>query len=221
MGGRNSDETPTQSPNVGSNCKTDSMTAEQFNTFWASNFADTIPIQHYFKHDYADRWFRIHSLPKSKRYAESEQEWKILLDRQNKIITELFGGNTNLLLVTGDYNFNSPGDVHITKEKPIFSFYSFTMSENIDLHKLSPDEYDEGQTFRPAFSETVWNANKHDPLLRIIANDGVRAFFISLDNKVIVAPYDGGIDFILKDTATRDIYKQKYKEWLSEREDGY
>jgi hypothetical protein len=89
------------------------------------------------------------------------------------------------------------------------------------LHKLSLDEYDEGQTFRPAFSETVWNSSKHDLLLKEIANDGARAFFVSLDNKVIVAPYDGGIDFILKDTETRNIYKQNYKEWLSEREDGF
>ena len=197
------------------------MTAEQFNIFWTSNFADTIPIQHYFKHDYADRWFRIHSLPESKRYADSEQEWKTLLDRQNEIITDLFSDNTNLLLVTGDYNYNSASDIHITKEEPIFSSYSFTILENIDLHRLSPDEYDEGQTFRPAFSETVWNLNRHNPLLKEIANDGVRAFFVSLDNKVIIAPYDGGIDIILKDTTTRDIYKQKYKDWLSEREDGF
>jgi hypothetical protein len=197
------------------------MTAEQFNIFWASNFAETIPIQHYFKHDYAERWFRIHSLPESKRYADNDQEWNVLLNRHNEVITDLFGNNANLLLVTGDYNYNSPNDIHITNEEPIFNTYSFTILDSIDLHKLSPDEYDEGQTFRPAFSKAIWNPNIHDALLKAIANDGVRAFFISLDNKVIVAPYDGGIDFILNDTATRDIYKQKYKEWLSEREDGF
>ena len=203
------------------NKTTDPMTAKQFKIFWTSNFADTIPIQHYFKHDYTDRWFRIHSLPESKRYADNEQEWSILLTRQNKIITDLFGDNTHLLLVTGVYNYNSLNNIHITEEEPIFNNYSFTFLDNIDLHKLSPDDYDKGQTFRPAFSETVWNSNKHDLLLKEIANDGARAFFVSLDSKVIVAPYDGGIDFILKDTATRNIYKQMYKEWLSEREDGF
>ena len=206
---------------VGGNCKTDLMTIKQFNIFWASNFADTIPIQHYFKHDYADKWFRIHSLPESKRYADNEQELNILLNRQNKIATDLLGDNTNLLLVTGDYNYNSPNDVHITKEESIFSSYSFTILENIDLHKLSPDEYERGQTYRPAFSEIVWNSDRHNFLLKEIANDRVKAFFVSFDNKAIVAPYDGGIDIILKDTATRDIYKQKYKDWLSEREDGF
>ena len=75
---------------VGSNCKINSMTSEQFNTYWALNFADSIPIPHYFRQDYSDRWFRIHSLPGSKRYADNEEEWNILLDRQNKIITDLF-----------------------------------------------------------------------------------------------------------------------------------
>jgi hypothetical protein len=197
------------------------MTAEQFNIFWASNFANTIPIQHYFKYDYAEKWFRIHSLPESKRYAENDQEWDVLLNRQNKIITDLFGENANLLLVTGDYNYNSPNDINITNEEPIFKTYSFIILDSINLHKLSQDEYDEGQTFRAAFSKAIWNTDRHDALLKAIANDEVRAFFISLDNKVIVAPYDGGIDFILNDTATRNTYKQKYKEWLSQREDGF
>lgn len=56
--------------------------------------------------------------------------------------------------------------------------------------------------------------------IREIANDNTQAFFVSFDKKIIVAPYDGGVDFILKNNQTRDNFKEKYKEWLSEREDG-
>ena len=66
----------------------------------------------------------------------------------------------------------------------------------------------------------TWTYGGHDKLLRIIADDEVRAFFVSFENGIIVAPYDGGVDVIAKDTAMRDLYKEKYKEWLSEREDG-
>ena len=69
------------------------MTKEQFEKFWISTFPDTLPISHLFKFDYKDRWFRIHSLPKSKRYADNENEWEILLSRQNQIINDLLGGN--------------------------------------------------------------------------------------------------------------------------------
>ena len=61
----------------------------------------------------------------------------------------------------------------------------------------------------------------HEQFLREIANDNVRAFFISFGKKVMVAPYDGGVDFVLKDSLTKENYKNKYKQWLSEREDGY
>ena len=84
----------------------------------------------------------------------------------------------------------------------------------------TPDEYDNGGIYIPAFAGTIWQQNKHDKLLRDIAVENVRAFFVSIDKNLLIAPYDGGVDFILKDTMTRDIYKLKYKDWLSEREDG-
>ncbi len=57
-------------------------------------------------------------------------------------------------------------------------------------------------------------------LLKEIAEYELRAYFISIAKECIIAPYDGGMDIILKDTATRDRYKLKYQEWLSLREDG-
>jgi len=44
------------------------MNKKDFETLWTLNYPDTVPIAHLFKHDYSDRWFRIHSLPDSKRY---------------------------------------------------------------------------------------------------------------------------------------------------------
>ena len=70
------------------------------------------------------------------------------------------------------------------------------------------------------FSEQIWQSNKFDSILKDIADDQLRAFFISEEKKLIIAPYDGGVDLILKDTETRNIYKRKYSDWLSQREDG-
>src|SRR5574337_1072614 len=80
------------------------MDARQFANFWSQKYPGTIPVQHLFKHRYPERWFRIHSLPESKRYPETEQEWQILLDRQNSIIADLFGKNSRVVLVTGEYH---------------------------------------------------------------------------------------------------------------------
>jgi len=196
------------------------MTRESFNELWFSNYPDTVTISYLFKHDYSDKWFRIHSLPQSKRYAENEAEWKILLARQNEIITDLLGLDTPILIVTGEYNWGDQRVIHITDEEEIFKQFQFVRLDNIDLHKIDKEQYDEPDLYRPAFAETVWKPSCHDQLLREIATDNVRAFFISFDKKVIVAPYDGGVDFVLKDSLTRDFYKNKYKQYLSEREDG-
>ncbi|MFB6320816.1 hypothetical protein [Saccharicrinis sp. FJH54] len=195
------------------------MTKEDFNYNWTKYFSDTIPISHMFRHNYPDRWFRIHSLPGSKRYPENVKEWTTLLSRQNQIISDLFGENKKVILVTGEYNWGERTD-YITDEEEVFKRYRFERLENIDLYKLFPDDYDDCETYRPAFSEIIWESNKHDNLLKEIANDKVRAFFVSFDKNILIAPYDGGVDFVLIDSDTRDLYKQRYKEWLSQREDG-
>lgn len=196
------------------------MTKEDFNNFWALTYPKTIQISHLFKQDYTDRWFRIHSLPDSKRYADSDNDWTILLTRQNQIITDLFGENAKVLLVTGEFNWGER-ETFITEEENVFKPYNFLRLDDIDLFELFPDEYDKCEIYRPAFAETIWIPHNHNNLLREIADDNTRAFFASIDKKILIAPYDGGIDFVLKDSVTKDFYKQKYKEWLSVREDGY
>lgn len=196
------------------------MKKEDFHKYWNLTFPKTVPISHLFKHEYAIRWLRIHSLPDSKRYAENDEEWHILLTRQNEIITDLLGTGMNVLLVTGDYYWGDEKDIHITVESEIFAPYSFARMDDIYLNKLNTANYEETAVYRPAFAETSWNYGTHDQLLREIAVDNMRAFFVSFEKNIIIAPYDGGIDFILKDVSSKDFYKEKYRHWLSKREDG-
>lgn len=196
------------------------MTAEQFNNFWKSTYPNTTLIQHHFKHDFADRWFRIHSLPDSKHYAQGDNDWDILLDRQNKIISELLTGNSNFLLVTGGHTSEEYTELHPIDEVNSIKEIPFISLDPIDLNKIYPDEYDHGQFYTPMFSEQKWQLKKFDNILKDIAEDNLRAFFVSIDKELIIAPYDGGVDLILKDSETRDFYKQKYSGWLSARVDG-
>jgi len=196
------------------------MTKEDFHKLWTLNYPDTVPISYLFKQDYSYRWFRIHSLPESKRYADNENEWKILLSRQNELITDLFGLETPILIVTGEYNWGENSPIHVIDEEEILKPFSFIRLENIELNKIDSEQYDEPDIYRPAFAKTVWKPNYHDNILREIATDNIRAFFVSFDKNVIVAPYDGGVDIVLKDNLTKEKFKNKYRQWLSEREDG-
>ncbi len=196
------------------------MTKEEFQTLWTINYPETVPISYLFRQDYSDRWFRIHSLPESKRYAENENEWKILLSRQNEIITDLFGFDTPILILTGEYNWGDNTQIHTTDEEEILKPFSFVRLDNIELNQIDAEQYDEPEIYRPAFTQTIWKPNYHDKLLREIAIGNILAFFVSFEKNIIVAPYDGGIDFVLKDILTKKNHKNKYKQWLSEREDG-
>src|SRR5690606_36979924 len=102
--------------------------------------------------------------------------------------------------------------IHITEEEEVFKAFAFTGLDNIQLSDINSkqEQYDKLDIYRPAFAETFWKPNKHDKLLTEIANDSVRAFFVSFDKNVIAAPYDGGVDFVLKDSLTKDFYKNKY-----------
>jgi len=195
------------------------MTKDEFNTTWNAMYPESIPISYFFRHDFSNRWFRIHSLPQSKRYAEKDEEWDILLSRQNQLINDLFIDNTKVLLVTGGYNWGEQ-TTFITDEEEAFKPYKFVRLDNISLFEKNPNEYDKEEIYIPAFAETIWTLNGHNNLLKAIATDTVRAFFLSFDKNIIIAPYDGGIDIVLKDHHTRDNFKEKYKQWLSEREDG-
>jgi hypothetical protein len=185
-----------------------SMTSESFHKNWAETFSNVIPVSHYFKHAFPERWARIHNMPESKRYAETDDESKLILFRQNQVISDVLGGNTRVLLVSADFT------------EPIFKLYSFTPVDKIDLHAIKPDEYEKDTVCLLAVAEIEWQSGKHDALLKAIADWEVSAFLVSFVPPLILAPYDGGMDIILKDTVSRDAVKAKYRDWLSARPDG-
>lgn len=196
------------------------MTSHQFKMLWANRYPASLPISHSFRHDYPERWFRIHSLPESKRYAEEDEDWQILLHRQNSVIAEIIGEHSPILLVTGEYHWEGLTSLDQVEDAASIRRFSFTQLDEIDLYAFRPNEYDKGQTYKPSFCEAVWIKNTFDDVLNDIANDAIRVIFLSVDKDIVVAPYDGGMDLILEDRASRDRYKTKFRDWLSSRSDG-
>lgn len=190
------------------------MTPAQFKLYWSLTYPNSFPVSYLFRHYWSERWFRVHSLPESKRYAETEEEGLLLLDRQNTIISDILDNASDIYIVT-DANY-----LEETSDEDSISKFTFTSLPAFDLHLVNPKEYEKDQMFKPVFTKQVWEKNKFDAVLKDIAEDKLRAFFLSVENQCIIAPYDGGIDFILKDTETRNKLKAKYSTWLSSRPDG-
>jgi hypothetical protein len=192
------------------------MNKEEFNTYWDANYPESNLIGHELRSIYSNRWFRIHSLPESKRYAESEDEYQLILDRQNKLISELIGENTEIIIASGLYEMELTDEI----STELSEYGKFIKCRTIELHKIHPEEHEHDFFYDVYFRPDTWAWNSQNELLRNIADDEFRALFICPKSNCIVAPYDGGMDIIVDSQEKRDQLKVKYKDWLSKRADG-
>ena len=192
------------------------MNPKEFNKYWDKNYPESNPIGHELKSVYPNRWLRIHSLPESKRYAESDNEYQIILNRQNKMISELIGENSEILVISGQYEMELTDKISTA----LSDYGIFEKCRTIELHKIYPEEYEDDFFYDVYIKPDIWKQNSQNELLKNIADDEFRAMFICPKRNCIVAPYDGGMDIIVDSQAKRDGLKAKYKDWFSEREDG-
>jgi hypothetical protein len=194
----------------------------QFRCFWQQHFPNCLPISYLFKRDLANRWFRFHSLPESKRYAENQAEVAELLARQNTVLLNVIGTETECVLVSGNYA-NSPL-VENLKHCPALAHFQFQEFIKLSKQEFDPDELEPNE--EPIYLTLFYATHKLkqgslDEILLCVADWKIVNFFVvSCKRKRIFAPYDGGVDIILENTEERDKFKEKYKDWLSHHPKG-
>lgn len=199
------------------------LSSHRFEYDWNHVFPQKLPIGHLFKYYFYDKWLRIYSLPDAKRYADDKIELEQLLLHQNQIISDCFGSETHIYIVSGHYSY---GDIETPKinYQNSLSNYDFKVGTAIHLHTKEPTYFDDGenndQYFTPHFVQSIWRKNLHNELLIKIANDEFDAFFVCFENNIIIAPYDGGIDLIVPEQDLTNHLKRRYTKYLSSREDG-
>ncbi|MFG3355225.1 hypothetical protein [Streptomyces sp. NPDC048001] len=167
---------------------------------------------------YGSRWVRFHSLPGSKRHAEDEAEYAVLLDRYNTVLDELFAGG-EAYVVTSEWAAPSePTDpsAHRAALHPEGTLWT-TLDDTDD-----PD---------PAFhirwyfyaDRRPWQRGCLDPLLRAVADDTLPGGVLVTDPGFtrVHHPYDGGADVILPTSGERDRLRNRHSAWLSTHPSGY
>ncbi len=90
----------------------ESSEIEAFSAWWAERFGEVLPLGYKLRSAFPDRWFRIHSLPESKRYANDDREYDILIERQRVLADEVLGPRAPCLLVTPHYHELGLGTKH-------------------------------------------------------------------------------------------------------------
>ena len=167
---------------------------------------------------YLYRWFRIHTLPESKRYAETEREYEEILRRHNTLLTDLFGENQPILLIATGYSWEPEPE---QPENLPIDISSFTHAGVVPMHLIEDEDEEHPRYWHIWVAELCWQRHTFDVLLRLVADDVLRNLMFMCSNEpVIYAPYDGGADIILKMADKRDMYRQQYASWLSQHPDG-
>ena len=181
---------------------------------WELRWPGCLPLADQLRVSCAERWFRIHSLPASKRYAETHEERTEILLRHRAVLESLgVDEQTPLITVTTEYSRQSEIEARSTEQDAVqpgaWKWLAIPGSEDID----------EPGWWQLFVAET--RVSGLDGLLHLVADDGCRGvLLLPTDLSWIVHPYDGGADVIVQTPAERDVLRARFSDWLSTREDG-
>lgn len=176
---------------------------------WERRWPGALPISWMLKQDLSDTWVRFHSLPGSKRYADSDDEYEILLERHHQVLSELQGGSARDLLLVRTWA-EAGGTFSASKDFRL-------AARTTPLWQTFPDRDDSAgdpvrwYTFVDRIAPT---REALDPLLRRIADDEDRAILTNDQLDWLYAPYDGGADVIVETVDRRDQLRTLHTDWL-------
>ena len=178
--------------------------------WWQSHYGAALPIAHRLRFQVPDRWFRIHSLPQSKRYPQKPSEYSGLLARHNTVATDILGSQSLCLLLVGRYH--EQPDLHSRSQSlPNLEGINFTLF----------DTWEEPRFISVWCAPVTWIPGQYNGIIKAVADDEeANIVFASLQTGEAYAPYDGGADLFLASTARRDQLKQRYADWLSKHPQG-
>lgn len=187
------------------------MTPDAFKHYWDASYPAYPPVGYLLRHRYDRRWFRMHTLPDSRRYAESEEDYTEILRRHNTVLADVLGiGQPSVLILTG----YSDTPVPVLSQEWMARQYP----NSRPFLSVRMDDYDDYVTGYWHFfmDDLAWEPGATDTLLRQVADAVVaNVLFVDVAQGRLYAPYDGGADVILPSVADRDAMRRHYPSWLS------
>ena len=176
---------------------------------WQQQWPSCPPVGHLLRSHFPDVWVRFHSLPASKRYAQDDAEYTILLERYNTVLDELFMGK-EVYVITPTWT-TEPDVPHY---QPDAAYWQSLLTTD------DPDP--EFRTYCHLFAvERSWQTGCIDDLLRDVADEKTAGVMIT-DTQIqrIHHPYDGGADVLLTSIEERDQMRDRHATWLSKHPSG-
>ena len=192
------------------------ITKAELAEYRESEYPDAPPLAYVLRARFYQRWFRIHTLPSSKRYAESGQERRVILDRHNAILERMVGPDRPF----APDLFSCYSETVDTASPP-----TWLAGRLAEFHVFSTVELENEASLAGFWHSymvpSVWRVTAFDDLLRQVADDVVAdVLFVSIEKRTAYAPYDGGADAFLHAPAERDALRDEFAAWLPDTSDG-
>ena len=187
------------------------ITSESFLKTWNESYSDCPPVGYLLRERFSEIWFRVHSLPSSKRYAETEEEAKEILRRHNSILNDLLGDESKYVLIATDYS---------SEPEPVTKHFNMSaLGQNMEYLSSfpydEPGESDEAYFWHLFMAERTWRSGSVDSLLALVAEEEIQnVLLVDLEQGWVYHPYDGGADVIVKSEERRKRMMDRYLDWL-------
>lgn len=159
----------------------------------------------------SEHWIRFHSLPESKRYAETPEETKTVLLRANALANTCLGHKVPCWLVLPTFD---SGDLHTATQNALIERHKAPFAfEHVERDGDDPQAEPVAWKFHACLLH--WRDRAFDDLITLIANDEARALWMSATRGVVFAPYDGGCDLFASCAEEVTFLRESFPDWLS------
>lgn len=183
---------------------------------WAAVWPGYAPLAHTLRTH--PHWLRFHSLPQSKRYAQSEAEYAEILHRHRTVMSELAAASDTgeVVLVTCSWSWEQEPASRTSQLEQAAGPAEYWMSVPTD--DTDPDG--SGWTHLH-YQVLALDDPRIDAVLRLAADD-VTAGVMLLDPALawLYHPYDGGADLYPTTAAHREQLRHAHSAWLSSTASG-
>ena len=187
------------------------MPDDSFRDTWRQHYGDCPPVGFLLRESYPDRWFRVHSLPASKRYPDSASELSILLARHNTLATDILGDGSPCILIT-----NPTYDPRLAaRARGQRQLAALGLQPLMTIAADKPIEGGKPWSIPLSAARVTWRARGLDDVLTDVANHLLGPMVIVAEaSGRVYAPYDGGADLFVESSQERDELRTKYASWL-------
>ena len=182
--------------------------------WWHSEFGEIAPRGYLLRRHLTEQWVRFHSLPGSKRYAESLDEYAEIQHRHLLVASEIFSADEPL------YVFRAHSDKHILRGKAKHQLVGRQFREAVAVVQSEGLGQDDEDRMYVRALVSKWKPDFFEAAIRQLADEEeVGVSFVSPSTKNIFCPYDGGMDVFTFSISPEEL-RARFVGWRSARPDG-